>query len=379
LIYPLLLCLCVAAQPQGSEIDGGELMAILEGLHSKIPDFELVCEGRIGWADGAEKLRKEAASPESFEALFQGSYAYRLSDGAGYLDLYKKRLASSADFTRATYANLKGRLREVVRAAGQRSFPGGFEEKVGAPGALTFQCSPERFIYLYYWRGHQYSTADITCRVEGSEEVDGNPALRLWVDEFPKSNLPEMKWSRYWIDIRRGGHVVRHEFYKGSNLVYRTHSVALGRFSAADGSEVWLPVHGVRDSFRWGTGFSPAPVFHEVYDVVRGSLAFSPGLPDKRFSLDWSGPKPATPAMDEARRAFRSAPRKPDPPARTHPDGVEEDQARRLAEADRQAKQLVASSPDQSWWQPSLVIQAGLICAGAGLLLAAYWLGRRLR
>jgi hypothetical protein len=189
-----LLVALIFLQTPTTGIDGEQLMGVLQGLHSEIRDFELVCEGTTIWAD--PELRRKSEEPERHERLFQCGYAYRTSDGASYLDLYRKALDSSnAHFLHGIHANLKGNLTEIVRSSDQRnSFPGLVAEKPGGPGVLTFPCSPERFIYFYYWRRQNYSVAKITLKVEGWEEVDGHPALRVWVDEFPSSRLAQQKW-----------------------------------------------------------------------------------------------------------------------------------------------------------------------------------------
>jgi len=353
------------------------MMKVLEGLHSEIRDFELVCEGETTWAD--RELREKSDDPGRYERIFQGSYAYRAADGAGYLDLYQKSLGpTGATFLHGTYANLKGNLTEGVRSSDQRNdFPGLAAEKTGGPGALTIYGSPERFIYLYHWRRQNYGVANKSYKIEGWEEIDGNVALRVWVDEFPKRKLPEQKWSRFWIDMKRGGHVVKHEFHGGSHLRYRTYNVVLASIKSPDGSARWFPVHGERDTFLYGTEYRATPVFHESYNVVRGSLVFNRGLTDERFSLDWKGHKAESPALQKAHQDFKSTPLKAVPHARTDPAGVEEDLKKRLAEADSQARQLDAS-PSRGWWNSTTLMQGGLTALGAGILTVVFFLRRRL-
>ena len=96
-------------------------------------------------------------------------------------------------------------------------------------GCCTFQGSPERFILLFYWQSQSYSVANIDFTHEGWEEIGGSRTIRITVDEYPKNHVPFKKWSRFWIDLNRNGHVVKREHYWGSDLVFRMHNVVLAQ------------------------------------------------------------------------------------------------------------------------------------------------------
>jgi len=377
------ILVCLLLQAPSPELDGEQMLRILEGLHSGIHDFELVCEGRVTWAD--PELREKSEDPKRLERIFQGSYAYRAADGASYLDLYEKPLDSpTPTLLHSTHANLKGIHADIVRSADRRNYRPGFAtQRGGGPGVLTFPCSPERFIYLYRWSRVKYSVANKTYKAEGWEEIDGNVALRVWVDEFPKGKRPDRIWSRYWIDMKRGGHVVKHEYHAGNQLRFRLYDVVLANIESPDGTARWFPVHADWESFLWKTEWRATPVLHESYDVVRGSLVFNRGLTDDRFSLDWKGRTAESPALQKTRQEYNSVPvEKPaqvrtGPQMRTDPAGVEEDLKKQLAEADRQAEQLDASSR-RGWWNSSTLAQGGMTAFGVGILAAAFFLRRRL-
>jgi hypothetical protein len=62
---------------------------------------------------------------------------------------------------------------------------------------------------------------------------------------------------------------------------------------------------------------------------------------------------------------------------RTDPVGVQAHQERRLAEAERQARQLDASPAARSGWGSGFLLQLGLAVFGIGILFAAYLIRRR--
>ena len=359
------------------EVDGEQLMRLLEGLHSQVHDYELVCEGRIRFADTAEESIKEGG-PKIHEMDFQGSFGYRSADGADYLDLYQKPIHSDGSFLHGTYAQIKGEFAKTVRSSDQKDLPQVIEKGPGVPGSLNFPCSPERIIYLHRWRRWGYRAGNIGYGFEGWDELNGMPTLRIRVNEFPRSHLLEEKWSRFWIDLKRGGHVIKHESFRGSHLESRTYNIVLEQFQLADGTKIWFPVHGELDSFAWQMVYRPDPVLHEVYDVVRGSLIFNRGLADERFSIGWKGHGPKVGGLKRLAEEYRSRPPRPRPPGfRTDPVGVEEDQMHRLAEADRQAEELDASPPSRPGWNATVFLQSGLTIVGIVALLAAFFLRRR--
>jgi hypothetical protein len=373
----ILILSMISLQVSGPKLSGEELMKVLEGLHSEIRDLELVCEGEVSDAETAPDELKKSGSPRR-QMSFQGSYTYRAADGAAYLDLFQKyRDPEQADL-RSTYAQLKGKSYELVRAPDQRGSGVPNMKQIRSVGAFRFTCSPERFLHLRHWRKLGYSTASVVYECEGWEEIDGNPVLRISTEHAPKSRNPERAVWRYWIDLKRGGYVVREEVRKGPNLWWRLDGVQLARVKLGTAKEVWFPVRAEFDSFLFGTKVQPSPVLHESYRVVRGTLVFNQGLTDERFSIDWKGHKAETPAFKKTVEEFRSTSKSIKSRLRTDPAGVQEEQEERLAEADRQSAQLDASPPSRRGWNWPSVLQGFLAISGAGVLAFAIILRRRI-
>jgi hypothetical protein len=269
-------------------LDGDEFMRVLEGLHSEIRDFALVCEGEV---TGAAPDLKKQGKARSHDRAFQGSYAYRASDGAAYLDLIQKPFGREGSFLRTTYGQVKGKRAEVQRHSDQRGPSAPFVERRGSPAAFRFPCSPERFIYLCNWRRLGYSAASIGYQCEGWDEIDGNPVLRISIVHAPKSLVPEKTRSRYWVDLNRGGHVLREEFYRGSALWWRVDKVRLSRIPLGGGRGVWFPVGAEMDSFLLGKRDSNNPR-HPRELSRRPGLARLQSGPDRRAvlsQLEWAG------------------------------------------------------------------------------------------
>ena len=269
-------------------------MKVLEGLHADIRDFELVCEGEIRDAETAPAGLKLEGSPLR-QASFQGSYAYRAVDGAAYLDLFKKHFDPGQADLRTTYAQLKGTSSEVARALDSRGSGVPIIKQIRGVGSLT-SLPPERFLFLRRWRGLGYSFDGQGYKCEGWEEIDGNPVLRFSIDNAPKSPNARHVVFHYWIDLKRGGHVLRVEMRMGPDLWWRLDGVQLARVKLGAAKEIWFPVRAEFDSFLFNRKVLQSPVFHESYRVVQGTLVFNRGLPDERFSIEWKGHQAETPA-----------------------------------------------------------------------------------
>lgn len=372
MLHALLVSLLIVGQTP--PMDGEQLMEVLRGLHAGIQDFQLVCEGRVECPAADSEAERQ-----KWESRFQGTYAYRAADGAAYLDLYTKRASSEASFLRKTCASVKAKRFESTLSSDQKHLAFGPVEGVGAPRVFTGIGSPERFIYINLWLQMSYSFHRYGYLFKGWEDVDGHPAVHVIVDENPKSVEANKFTSHYWIDLGRGGHVIKKEFYQGAKMWYRLHEVRLALVPAGRGKEVWFPLQATMDTFLRGTEILQTPVFHEIYYVVSGTLVLNQGLGDERFSINWKGPVARSEAFDRIARDYRASPSRPIAVPRTDPVGVMEDQKRRLAEADRQARQLDASPSSDRGWDHGRIVQYGAAILGAGSLIFAYFIRRARR
>ena len=222
--------------------DGEQLMRVLEGLHAEIRDFEFVCEGEVTVSNtAAEDLKK--LGTRCRERTFQGVYAYRAIDGAAYLNLYEKPFEPDCEFVHMTSAQLKGKYFTIYQDGDRRDNSMPAEERKGAPGALTFPCSPERFIWLSRWRRLGYSVVGARLECEGWDQIDGTPVLRISIEHSPFADVSRRRLTRCWIDLKRGGHVLREESTLGSTLWFRLDNVRLASFRLdGNNKEVWFPV-----------------------------------------------------------------------------------------------------------------------------------------
>lgn len=131
-----------------------------------------------------------------------------------------------------------------------------------------------------------------------SDSLDGKKVDVLSIF-FDNSSLP---YQKFWIDFRRGGHVVRWEgFSPGGELTGRS-NIELRSFPLGQKS-VWMPVSAVAEShngFKDGKPYYPAePTRIESIYIVKGTLEFNKRPAPATFKITY---KSGTPISDNLRK-----------------------------------------------------------------------------
>ena len=376
-MLPLMACMLVTVQQDATTgPSAAQLARIMDGLLAPIRDLEMVCEGSVRFVDEADPARPEKI--KRLDKRFQTSFAYR-RDGAAYQDIYKRKMqAADAPLEHTTEAFLAGTYTKVGSYSNQKPTRARIVDN-GSTGSLIIDGSPLRFLYFWKWERFIKNFHSWSYDCKGWESVDGHRCLHVEFSEFPNLGSAERSFHRIWIDLDRGGHILKEEFVKGSDIWYRVRDVKLKQFTLPGGETVWFPVHGVLESFANGNRFLTTPVLRETYEVVAGSVVFNQGLPDERFSVDWNGSNPKNAELAETRKQFQERQSKaPDPPKlRTDPKGVAENLDRMLDEADKQSRRLDASAPSRRTWNVLTLSQTFMTLLGVGVLVLAVLLKRR--
>jgi hypothetical protein len=110
--------------------------------------------------------------------------------------------------------------------------------------------------------------------------------------------------GRYYVDLARGGHVIRRVYYTPEGAVFEQTDVTLASFQV-DGKEVWMPV--AAESFGYGAFnyktrrpyFTKKPTTHGKIAVVDGTMAFNTHPGREIFNTDT---KLGTPVSDRIRK-----------------------------------------------------------------------------
>ena len=362
----LLSILAVLAQKPGADMDAAQFLRIIKGLHSEIRDVTFVFEGGITPHDSGGI---NPAKP----SMYQGLYSFR-SDGATLLDVFSWSPDMGKPGMRTIDVILKGNHSKISQVPDLGiSQP---QNGKGAPGVLNGPASAERILYLWYFQtlvdpelfGYEF---------QGWERVDGHRCLRVEFNQVPRDQVAtwpgDLPIVRFWIDMERGGHPLKVEFWNGTKLFMRSDKIELARLSIADGKAIWFPIRGETNSFNGPDkagrdSYRDSPFFTETYAAVNGSVRINQGLTDDYFTVKR---KDAMPDIGDLRRMQRELNSKPVVRLRTDPRGVNERLDAKLKEAERQAKQLEASSAAREVWGWTPILQLALGVLGVLLVSGA--------
>ena len=353
--FAMMVALALLAFGTGQEIDVDQFNRLIQVAIADVRDVTFVYEGDDEWVapDGSIK-----DGLPNHKYSFQGTYSYR-SDGATLLDVYSRNEVRHS-FIHKRSVILKGKMESYSLLPDERP-PDGLpiQRSGGGPGSLTLPQTPQYLNYLWFFYGRR-DPSSYEYEVRGWEEIDGNNCLSVTISR-PKHPL---KLSmRFWIDMARGGHPLKVEFYHGPRLAIRVDHVQLMQFSDREGRPIWLPVRGEANRYDWKETYYSNPTFKETYAVVPSSVLVNQGLADDYFNIKGKT-DPITPGLRAYVRDFANA-----PPQRSDPAGVKERLNKLLAEADKQSKALSASSVAREATDASKSWRIMLVAVGIILVL----------
>ena len=382
----IALCLCAwSGTAAGETMSARDFTQLVKGLHSEIKDVWFLYEGEgrvFGKGQGA------AGQPDDEVQSFQGTYAYR-ADGATLLDVFVHSARTDVPYRRSTVAALKGKKEEIDRIPDSVSNP---PKRVSnsSQGAFYRSMSPERMLFIHYF--HSFAApADEDFVDEGWEEVAGHRCLRVKINLFPSAGFKEtagakMMWNRLWIDMERGGHPLKVELWRGSDLWGRQ-EIELAEVPGPGGRRIWFPARGTSESFvgrgREGgslASVSSGPLARETLSILTSSLRFNQNLPDKTFSVNYNGGLHDTPELKTQRLLFQSIKPPPQPKPEREPSDPESVQKRLdelLAQADKESERLDASSTVGTYRDWTLIGSIGLTGAGLIAVVCGLYFRRR--
>ncbi len=319
--------------------------------------------------EGSQVIRDEAGV-DKVELNYTGTFTRR-SDGAMLADIYllNRRVDNAS---RAAVAILDGTTGSMSQRADQKNA----DIAIKKQGPLEY-AGPGNFRQVWL-ADYVKKLADSPYRYEFErfERLDGEECavvrFRLVVDDStPKDMTASLV---FWVDLNRGGHVVRfEERYWGENMAALT-TARLGRFERGQGRAAWLPISGRHESHTTmkdkKTVFVAESVVTTSYALLPVTLRFDRGLKDDAFSVK---ARQGDAISDEVRKAryefgqymvrYRGATRRPtDAEIKANLD-------RMLKDSSRMAGELRASSPLRdgpglaSYWPWPI---AGIAILGAG-------------
>jgi hypothetical protein len=290
---PALLMVVAASlgQVTGGTGDVRSLIEAMESLQQPVEDFRCEFEGQVRYHDKVAETVKlgEGGLYRSFSGIFVWKRG-----GDVHSDAWMRRAADS-QISRQTLSvrTQQDRAEEYSRlndaAMGSVSIRKAGEVKLEqreCPGQIFLLDTIKRVVAT-----HDARVVD--------EQVGDRP---LKVLEIPVRGAPSSLLVRYWIDLRRGGHVVRTESYGQGGLVRGRGEIRLAPFRVGK-SEVWMPVSGTSVGYVALVDRKPVvtkePQVTQTIDIERGTIEFNKHPGPEVFSIKY---KPGTPVTDSLRK-----------------------------------------------------------------------------
>lgn len=370
----MILLLVLATVVQGSAADtiktGAQFLQIVEARHSDIKDIRFIYEGDAKYV-GPKKL--SPGDPSTIDFTYQGEYRYR-ADGTVFMDIYSKGLNIDSPFVHSQHSFSKGTITEFWVKPDTSNKPPSPTSGPGAPGGLNIPSSAQRIVFFWLLRSFQETPDLIT--VSGTEIIDGQACVVLEVDLTP-GNIERKGRMKMWVDVERGCNPLKLEEYEGGDLVSHRKDVKLLRHVTADSKQVWIPVHGVFESFRWYDTYYKTPIIRETFDIVDGTLVINGGIAESEFAVP-SRSRQNNDPLRSLSNEFIQVAKRPRPPAkRADPLAVQSQLESQLALAKTQGKLLEASNTDDSLLNGYLVLPTALLVSGFAVMVIAVALRRK--
>jgi hypothetical protein len=211
----------------------------------------------------------------------------------------------------------------------------------------------------------------------GWADIDDHRCLKVRLGLLPGSKTTSI-YKIFWIDLIRGGHPLQVEQYHDGKLVYRVGGIELAKVPDVSGKKIWFPIKGEMNVYgSLASTFHDYPIARETYGVVLGSLQLNRDLPDSAFVVHT---KPRTElgnavSLKQA-HPIEIQPKRIERP-KTDPASVKARLDANLAEADKQAEEIRASSPARETWNAATIMQAAIALVGVLAIGSAVWLRRR--
>lgn len=285
MISPFLLALsCPAGLVASDELDRSSLIKLIDGAQqAACRDVSFEYEGKE-IVPGPIERDSLKIGPDGIQYVYTGTLRWR-SDGAATVDMYTlnkrvdqvlygqiailKGITQTSTVAPNTHkANIRIKNQDLIAYAGH----GNYRAIWLADYVRMFANSS----YLYSFLGYK--------------QVDGKECLVVRFRLVMDDQIPKDKQVSYtfWIDMARGGNVVRVEHRWGNDLVDLT-TIRLDRFAIEKGHSVWLPVSGRMESRlanRDGVRkFLDEPVYYLTYDMIPVTIRFNQGLKDSDFTV----------------------------------------------------------------------------------------------
>lgn len=362
IMYAAIVALSVGDAP--GKDDARLLIDTIETLQQPVEDFRCEFEGTIRYQ--GEEAKKLKLGDDGLYDSFSGVFIWKRGG-----DTHSDSLHRRAPDGMIARESLVVRMRENQAEQYHRlnDAPLGYSVIKSPKEANSWDPGCLGWIFLLDKMKRDIADDGFEATVE-DDQIEGRP---LKVLNIALKGAPDPSFFRYWIDLRRNGHVVRQESYAPGKVVVSRLDVKLASFKVGD-AEVWMPVHGEYSSHAGVVDKRPVvtkePTFLESIYVVDGTMEFNKRPGRDVFTIKY---KPGTPVSDHLRKLeYEFGQQKVGlKPTKAEAEKMLNEQ---LARAEAQKAELVVASPSEGFdWTRWLAWGMGVAVVVSSAVLWNQW------
>ena len=292
-MFPTVLAMLLMAVSDGAKNEVQLLIDSIEAVQQPIQDFRCEFEGTLRFKGTlAEEMK---ADGDGLHETFSGIFIWKTGGDTHSESLHRR--APDGQITRESLV-VRMRERQAERYSRLDDGPSGVAliEDPSEVNSSDYNCLGS--IFLIDQNKRDTSDRDLEASL-GDEQIEGRP---LKVLSIRLKNAPDWILRRYWIDLRRSGHVVREQGYLNSGAVEFRLDIKLAPFRLG-ATEVWMPISGVAASYasivdKKAVANKEPTSLGAIY-VVDGTMEFNKRPGPEVFTMKY---KPGTPISDNLRK-----------------------------------------------------------------------------
>ena len=366
--FALLIMTSIVGSDPGRS-DAGILIDTMEALQLPVEDFRCEFEGTVQLKGDAWK--NEKTGDGGLLESFNGAFIWRRG-GDIHSETFHRQGFNNVIKLESVVVRMKQNQAERYERANDA--PLGFA-RIDTPAQVRSAVTGD-LGYILLLDSIKKDVTDESLELSVTDDQSEGRPLRVLnvAQKIMGGKRGSVLARRYWVDLRRGGHVVRQEWYlRGKEARVRL-DVEVSRFKLGN-SEVWMPTSGSKMSYVALVDKKPVitkePSVIERIDVLRSTMQFNTHPGPEVFTIKY---KPGTPISDSLRKVtyefgqqkLPSEPKKAD---------IEKMLREQIAEAQKQKEDLVVASSSDGLDRPVLFALAiGCLLA---ILLVLLWVQRR--
>jgi hypothetical protein len=342
-MFPTILSMVLTAFPGGDGPgmdDARALIATIESLQQPVEDFRCEFEGKMRFNGDVRKSFKVIRDDGLYEE-FGGIFIWKRG-GDTHSESLHRRVADGQIARETLVVRTRERQAEQYHRLNDAAI--GYAVIKNPKEANSWQPNCLGSIFLIDKLKRDVADEDLEPSVY-DDQAEGMP---LKVLNIALKGVPNSLISRYWIDLRRNGHVVRQETYQPGKVMVARLDIRLTAFKVG-AAEVWMPISG--NSVGYAAIVDNQPVVTKeptslvtIY-VVEGTMEFNKRPGPEVFAIKY---KPGTPISDDLRKlTFEFGQQKIDPrPTKADAQKMLNEQ---VARAEEQKAELVVAPVSQSF------------------------------